>query len=120
MNAVLLISHGSRYESTLNEIRSIAQALKEQSQIPIFEYAFLDIEKPSIPDGIDICVEKGASSILILLNFLNAGQHVDHDIPGIVEEARSKHPGVPMRLTLPLGQQPGIIKFFLNIMRSSQ
>ncbi|MCA9399739.1 MAG: CbiX/SirB N-terminal domain-containing protein, partial [Candidatus Omnitrophica bacterium] len=86
MRAVLLISHGSRYQKTVEEIKSLSKVLKERKAADIVEFAFLELAVPSIPEGIDICVEKGAAEILVLLNFLNAGRHVDIDIPDIIEE----------------------------------
>ena len=70
MKAVLLISHGSRVSQTDEEIRAFVSKLREKSDVPIFEYAYLEIAHPNIPEGIDICARKGASEIVILLNFL--------------------------------------------------
>lgn len=119
MKAVLLISHGSRYKATLEEIRSLVDTLKLKSGVPIFEYAFLEIAKPGIAEGIDLCVQKGANDILVVLNFLNAGQHVDFDIPEILDQARLRHQACAIKMSRPLGQQPGIDDFFLRIIRGN-
>ena len=113
---VLCISHGSRSPKTKLEIEEILLFLKAQSLIPVFEFAFLEIESPSILEGIENCVNKGAEEIIILLNFLNSGQHVDIDIPKILDEAKIKYPSIEFHLTKPLGQYPGIIDLFLNIL----
>ena len=117
MKSVLLISHGSRFTSTEEEVRRFIGRLKECSDISIFEYAFLDVAHPSIPEGIDMCVEKGATEIIILLNFLNSGSHVDEDIPYIVNDARSKYPKVIFHITKPLGQHDQIINLFLDMIQ---
>ena len=117
MQAVLLISHGSHFSKTKREIDSLVRALKKKSGIGIFEYAFLEIEFPSIPEGIQSCVKKGASDIIILLNFLNAGRHVDEDIPRIVREAKVKFPHVSIRITAPVGQHPKIVDLFLDLIK---
>lgn len=119
MKAVLLISHGSRHQATLEEIRGLVDALKIKSGIPIFEYAFLEITQPGIAQGIDLCVQKGATEILVVLNFLNAGQHVDYDIPEILQQGRQRNPDVTIHMSRPLGQQPGIDDFFLRIIQGS-
>lgn len=115
MKAVLLISHGSRLASTKEEVIRLAAALRKKSNAGIFEYAFLTLESPSIPEGVDRCVQKGATEIVVLLNFLNSGQHVLEDIPRIVEEARKKYPQVRFRVTEPIGQHPHIADFFLDL-----
>ena len=117
MKAVLLVSHGSHSPKTKREIENLVQLLKKQSGIPIFEFAFLEIERPTIPEGIDICVKKGAKEIVVLLNFLNAGRHVDQDIPAIVKEAQAKYPQIPIRITTPVGQHPGIINLFKDLLQ---
>jgi len=118
MKAVLMISHGSRSQKTKKEVLSLIDQLKQKSKIPIFECAFLEIESPSIPKGLDLCVQKGAMQIIVLMNFLNAGRHVDQDVPRIVKEAMAKHPSVDFHITSPVGQYPGIRDFFLDLIKS--
>jgi sirohydrochlorin ferrochelatase len=117
MNAILLISHGSRSPKTKEEVLSLIETLKQKRPNDIIECAFLELESPSIPQGIDICVGKGAKKVTILLNFLNSGRHVDHDIPQIVNEAKSKHPHVQIDITKPVGQHHGISDLFLDLIR---
>jgi len=115
MKSVLLISHGSHSPETKKEVENVVEALKEKSTIPIFEYAFLEIEKPSIPDGIERCVERGATQITILLNFLNSGKHVDFDIPNIIRTAKEKYPQIQFKITKPLLHHNDIIDIFIGL-----
>ena len=115
MKAVLLISHGSQSPKTKQEVQALVKKLEEKSGIPIFEYAFLEIESPNIPEGIDRCVKKAASEIVVLLNFLNSGRHVDMDIPNIIDAARKKYPKIPIRISRPVGQAEGIADLFLKM-----
>ena len=118
--AVLIISHGSRISKTKKELQGLAKKLRSLTGFTLVEYAFLEIESPSIPLGISHCVRKGAAEIIILLNFLNAGRHVDMDIPRIVEEAAAKFPKVKIRLTKPVGQHSGILKLFVKMLSPFQ
>ena len=117
MQAVLLISHGSHSPRTKQEVSDLVQVLKRSCQVPILEYAFLEIEKPSIPDGIDIYVKKGARTCLILLNFLNSGRHVDEDIPQIIDQAKLKYPLIRFQVSPPVGQHPRITELFLDLLK---
>ena len=119
MKAVLLISHGSRSPKTKEEISALVKDLKVHSGIPIFEYAFLEIEHPSIPEGIDICVAQGAREIIVLLNFLNSGRHVDTDIPQIVDQAAKKYPQVRFAISSPVGQHPKIASLFIDLIQNA-
>ena len=119
MKAVLFISHGSRLPQTEEEVREFVGRLKRRSHVPIFEYAFLEIAHPSIPEGIDICVDKGAAEIIILLNFLNTGKHVDEDIPRIIQTAQKKYPGVVFHITDPVGQHAQITDLLLDMIEKN-
>ncbi len=120
MKSVLFVSHGSRISETKTEVEKLVNVLKNKSHIPIFEYAFLEIESPSIPQGIDLCVQKGATQIVILLNFFNTGRHVGLDIPKIVTEAQKKYPFLKFKITQPLGQHPGMVDLFLEMIRNEK
>lgn len=117
MKSVLLVSHGSRSAKTKEEVAELVGRLKAQTGIPIFEFAFLEIEPPSIPDGIDSCIAKGATEVIVLLNFLNSGRHVNNDIPEIVRESGRKHPHVRMSISSPVGQHPGIAPLFIDLIQ---
>src|SRR5688572_16193463 len=109
MTAVLVISHGSRYPKTKTELIDLVTQLKKRTSIPLIKCAFLELESPNIPQGIAACIDEGADCILILLNFLNSGKHVDEDIPAIIKQARKKYPKVKFRMSPPLGLHKGIV-----------
>lgn len=117
--AALVISHGSRSSRTKEEVQVLIEHLKGKTDYSIMDYAFLEIETPSIPEGIEQCIKKGAKEILIVLNFLNSGRHVDEDIPAIVDKCRAKHPTITIKISRPIGQHPGIIDLFSDLIRST-
>ena len=119
MKAILLVSHGSRSPQTKNEIIALTDNLRQRLPQEIIEFAFLEIEPPSIPEGIDQCVAKGATKIVVTLNFLNAGRHVNDDIPTIVAEAKTKYPKVDIILTQPIGQHPQIPDLFIDLINDA-
>lgn len=114
--AVLMVSHGSCSAKTLLEIEDMVRQLKQRSSIEVIEYAFLEIASPTIPEGIEHCIVQGARHIIILLNFLNAGRHVDQDIPALVQAVRKSYPEVTFSITPPLTHHPGLIDIFLQLM----
>ena len=105
---------------TKQEVVRLIKRLKPLSRIKIFECAFLEIESPSIPAGIDKCVGQGATDVTILLNFLNSGRHVDEDIPRIVDEAKKKYSNVKFRITPPVGQHSKIDELFIDLLKNSR
>ncbi len=117
MRAILLVSHGSYSSKTKDEISVLTDRLRKRRLAPIIEYAFLEIEQPSIPEGIDLCKKKGAKEIIILLNFLNSGKHVDEDIPQILREARKKYPDVKILMTQPITRNQKIVDLFADLIK---
>ncbi len=115
MKAILLVSHGSQSKKTKEEVSRLIVRLQGKTAVKIIKYAFLEIESPSIPDGIRECIEQGADEIVVLLNFLNSGKHVDIDIPRIIQEAKTKYPHVRFLTTKAVGQHDRIIELFLDM-----
>ena len=117
--AVLIISHGSRSPKTKMEVQALIDRLQSSGEDIIYECGFLELEEPSIPQGIDRCVERGATNISVILNFLNSGRHVDEDIPEIITECRRRHPAVRIEISQPVGQHPGIVELFRDLIQST-
>jgi len=119
MKAILLVSHGSRSPKTKEEISVLAGLIRQRLPGVIVEYAFLEIEAPNIPQGIDQCVSQGATEIVVTLNFLNAGRHVDEDIPAIVLAAQKKYPQFKFTISKPIGQHPQIPNLFIDLINNA-
>ena len=119
MKAVLLVSHGSHSPKTKEEIIALASVLRQRFPLAIVEFAFLEIESPNISEGIDICAFQNATQIVLALNFLNAGRHVDEDIPAIVSEAAKKYPTVKFTISKPVGQHLYIPNLFIDLINNA-
>jgi sirohydrochlorin ferrochelatase len=119
MKAILLVSHGSRSPKTKEEVSDLVDILRQRLPGVIAEYAFLEIEEPGIPQGIDKCVSQGAKEIVVTLNFLNSGRHVNEDIPAIVEAAAKKYPHIKIVISRPIGQHPQIPNLFIDLINNA-
>ena len=117
MNAALIVSHGSRSPQTKREVKQLLNRIRAANPVDILEFAFLEIESPSIPEGIASCVRQGAGHVIVALNFLNAGKHVDKDIPRIIAAAKKKYPQVRFSLTRPVGQHAKLVGLFRDMIR---
>lgn len=92
MNALLLVAHGSRREQSNEEVRELARTLHGRcgEHFPIIHAGFLELADPLIPQGLQKCIDAGASKVTVLPYFLNTGRHVAEDIPGIIDDFRKK------------------------------
>ncbi len=110
IKALLIVAHGSRKDESNNEIHELANNIAAKSNaFSIVEACFLEIAKPSIPEGLEICVNKNASEILIMPYFLAAGRHVIEDIPHIVNEEKMKYPMISIKSLPYFGSNPDIV-----------
>ncbi|MCW8822126.1 MAG: CbiX/SirB N-terminal domain-containing protein [Sulfurovum sp.] len=109
-NALILIAHGSRKESSNSEVQNLMLKVEEltKEKYQITQAAFLEFAEPSLDKAIELCIEKGATSIVILPYFLASGNHVSKDIPSLVKEMQNRNPDVNIRVTSHLGSTEGI------------
>lgn len=115
VHALLLVAHGSRRQQSNDEVTLLADTLSDacNQDFPIVHAAFLELASPSIPEGIDRCINEGATRITVLPYFLNSGRHVVEDVPEIVESARSRHPGVEIIVAQHLGASPMMVDLLI-------
>jgi sirohydrochlorin ferrochelatase len=105
MQALLIVAHGSRRTESNEEIRALARQVTQQTgdTYGFVGNAFLELAEPSIPDGIQQCIELGAETVTIMPFFLSAGRHVVADVPQLVREKQREYPAVQIRLAPYLG-----------------
>lgn len=104
--SILLLGHGSPKKDA-NNLDRVGKMLHGMLHAGCSEdcvkVAYLQFVEPGIPEAIRECVERGAKKIILHPFFLSAGMHVTKDIPGMIEEARGRYPGVKFVYTEPLG-----------------
>jgi len=105
MQALLIVAHGSRRAESNDEIRTLANKVETLSAdaYGFVGSAFLELAEPSIPDGIQQCIERGATLVTVMPFFLSAGRHVVTDVPEMVREKQREHPNVQIRMAPYLG-----------------
>jgi len=101
----VLLFHGSRVPATTAEGRELAAGLHEQTDVPVTT-AFLQHGEPLLESHLEQVVAGGARSITVFPLFALTGQHVAHDIPGVIDGFRQRHPDVTVALQPHLAQDP--------------
>ena len=111
MKSLILVAHGSRRESSNEEVRELAArlALRTSDTFASVSAAFLELAEPSIEDGIVSSVDDGAREVVVLPYFLSAGRHVATDIPREVDRARAARPDADIRLVPYLGASETVL-----------
>jgi sirohydrochlorin ferrochelatase len=105
VKGVLIVAHGSRRPESNDEIRALAAQVCTQcaDAFDVVGSAFLELAEPSIPDGIQQCIDQGAEDITIMPFFLSAGRHVVTDVPELVRAKQREYPHIRIRMAPYLG-----------------
>jgi sirohydrochlorin ferrochelatase len=106
--ALLLIAHGSRHEPANDDLRHLAQALRERGHEVVS--SFLELAEPGVLDGGRECVARGAERVVLTPYFLSAGVHVRRDLTAFRDALATEHPGVVFVLAEPLGRHPLLLE----------
>jgi len=107
--ALLLIAHGSRRAAANADLSHVAAELRERGRYPIVQVSFLELAEPNIEGGGVLCVEAGATDVILLPYFLSPGKHVVEDLTAARDRLSERFPTVRFVLAEPLGRHPLIL-----------
>ena len=68
----------------------------------------MELAEPTIASGYAKCVERGATTVVAHPFMLAPGRHVREDVPKLLAEAASNHPGTKYLVADPLGAHSAI------------
>ena len=115
---VLLVAHGSRNSEANDAVIALAGSLKVLLETDLVEAAFLELAKPSIPEGINRLAAKGMEELVVYPFFLARGVHLKNDIPSIVKESVALlGRDFPFKILEPLGMHPEIVDIIADTLR---
>lgn len=114
--SLLVVAHGSRRQASNDEIRCLARRMgaSDGQRYREVRCAFLELAEPSIPDGIQECIDAGAQRVVVMPYFLSAGRHVAEDIPNEVAVKRSEHPELDIVIAPYLGEAESMVALMLD------
>ncbi|QDU64081.1 Sirohydrochlorin cobaltochelatase [Planctomycetes bacterium Pan216] len=99
---IVLIAHGSRRQSANEELERVAEGLRSRGFGCVVP-SYLELAHPLIVEGGDICVTRGAKTILLLPYFLSSGRHVAEDLERARKELQERYADKVFLLAGPLG-----------------
>ena len=104
MKAILLVDHGSRKGEANDMLICMANLIQTMAGSNIVvRPAHMELAEPTIAQGFADCVDAGADEVIVFPYMLSPGRHSTDDIPRMVEEAASDHPGVTFVVTPAFG-----------------
>ncbi len=117
MKALLVVAHGSRRDASNEDVCQLARQLAEIAgdRFGLVTNGFLELAEPSIPEGIQQCIDAGATEVVVVPYFLSAGRHVMEDIPADIQQARDENPDIRISQTAYLGSAAGVAELLLGL-----
>ncbi|MDL4842686.1 sirohydrochlorin chelatase [Aquibacillus rhizosphaerae] len=109
MQGLLYISHGTRLAEGKQEAIDFLRSIQPSVNAPLQEICFLEICSPSIEEGVEQLVNRGATAISVVPVLLLSAKHDQEDIPMELNEVRKNHPEIPFSYGRPLGVQNRLI-----------
>ena len=114
MRALVIVDHGSARPEAHRHLEWIADQVRQCAPDLEVTIAHLDLADPSLEVAIEACARAGARDVLVHPLFLLPGRHLSRDLPTLVKGAAERHPELRIRLTEPLGNQPGLAQLILG------
>lgn len=108
--ALILFAHGARAESwkaPFERLRDLTQRRMPEVRVTL---AFLELMEPRLQPQVTSLVATGATDITVVPVFLGQGAHVLRDLPLMVDELRTIHPHVAIKVAGAVGEDPGVLK----------
>tara|TARA_Y100000591_G_scaffold303095_1_gene298696 strand:- start:171 stop:533 length:363 start_codon:yes stop_codon:yes gene_type:complete len=115
--ALLIIDHGSKKQEANLMLFDVVKALQKRRPDLIIEGAHMELASPTIEDGINQCIQKGAQHIIAQPFMLSPGRHTTEDIPNMVQKIAQKHPNVQIKTTKHFGLHEKIIDILLDAIK---
>ena len=120
MRALLLVAHGSPRPEANEDVRKVAEAVRQRLPDSLVSIGYLDCNTPEISVAVDECVAMGATEVVVVPYFLHSGRHLVRDIPRILEESASQYPAVSITMCDYVGHQPAMANILRDRARAAR
>ena len=107
---IVLFAHGARDPRWAEPFEAVARRVRERDPALQVRLAFLELMTPALREAGDSLAQAGCERIDVVPLFLGAGGHVRNDLPALVAELRTAHPGVQWHLQRPIGEVDSVIE----------
>ncbi len=108
---VLVIGHGSSDRRATEAFIFTINGIKHSYRN--VEYCFLELEGPTIQEGINSVIKKNPKIVLIMPYFLHKGIHIKHDVINEVKTALKRHSFTNILIADHIGVDDNMINLIL-------
>lgn len=115
IRGIILLAHGSRDPQWREPIEAVAAQIRTQAPGVQVRCAYLELCAPSLPESATDLIAAHAVSIRIFPLFFGVGKHAREDLPLLVEQIRTRHPGIDVELLPTAGEYPELTALMATI-----
>ncbi len=112
--ALIILGHGSRADGAADDMEKVALRLKDRLDYEIVETCQMSGKGALFPEVFDLCLEQGATVIMVLPYFLHRGIHILLDVPRMMKEKVKEFPGVKVVLGKNLGFDESLVDLVIK------
>ncbi len=112
---IVLFAHGSRdplWRAPLEAVRQRIEAI--HPHLPV-RCCYLELCPPTLPEAVQELVSLGMNHITVVPMFLGTGKHAREDLPVLMLDLRSAHPGVQFHVQQAIGEDPRMTALMADI-----
>jgi len=107
--AMILFAHGARdprWAQPFERLRDLVRARSPGLEVTL---AFLELMSPRLPEAAAALVAGGAQELTVVPVFLGQGGHVLRDLPALIDDLRTAHPRVAVRVAEAAGENAQVL-----------
>lgn len=112
---ILVFAHGSRDPQWRLPIEAVAAQITQRQPGTLVRCAYLELCMPSLPDAATDLIAAGARRLRVFPLFLGVGKHAREDLPLLIDEIRTAHPGVTIELLPTAGEFDSLISLMADL-----
>ncbi len=112
---IILFAHGSRDPQWHLPMEAVAARVRQLDAQALVRCAYLELSSPDLPACAAELVAAGVSAITVVPMFLGVGKHAREDLPRLVAELQTRHPGITWQLQGAIGEDPRVTDLLARI-----
>lgn len=115
----LILAHGSRAKEAETTLNRVVEKMRKVMGNEFVEKANMELSGPDIFEGIENLVQKGVSQVVVVPMFLFQGQHIQHDIPRLVQEAEEKFSQIDIKMARHIDADDRLVQILVDRAREA-
>ena len=115
---LVVFAHGSRVTAANDAVRAVAREASLRAGMPSYRTAFLELSDPTLAEAVSQLEAEGIRHVLVTPYFLTMGRHLTEDLPRLLADVRSEHPGMTVEASPPLDGHPDLAGILASRARS--